>query len=137
GAFSGKDPTKVDRSATYAARHVAKNVVAAGLCDRCEIQIAYAIGVARPISVNVTTFGTGKVGDIEITEAVKKVFDLRPGAIIDRFKLRHLPGQNGGKFYRDVAAYGHFGRPDLDLPWEAVDCTEALKDALSQVAARA
>jgi S-adenosylmethionine synthetase len=132
GAFSGKDPTKVDRSAAYAARHVAKNIVAAGLASRCEVQIAYAIGVARPVSVNVTTFGTGKLADDEITELVLKDFDLRPAAIISRFDLTAMPRSRGGKFYQNVAAYGHFGRPDLDLPWERLDKVDALKQALTQ-----
>lgn len=114
GAFSGKDPTKVDRSAAYAARWVAKNIVAAGLAERCEIQIAYAIGVAHPVSIRVDTFGTGRIPDERIVELVKGVFDLRPGAIIRSLDLRR-------PIYRQVAAYGHFGRPDLDLPWERLD----------------
>lgn len=134
GSFSGKDPTKVDRSAAYATRHVAKNIVAAGLASRCEVQIAFAIGVARPVSVNVTTFGTGKVPDFEITKVVQKIFDLRPAAIISTFNLRNLPSKNNGKFYENVAAYGHFGRPDLDLPWEAVNKVKELKLALSESA---
>jgi S-adenosylmethionine synthetase len=136
GAFSGKDPTKVDRSAAYAARHAAKNIVAAGIAERCEIQIAYAIGVARPISINVTTFGTGKLSDEEITELVEKTFDLRPAAIIDRFQLRYLPKLRGGRFYRDVAAYGHFGRPDLELPWEELNYANQLKEALLKSSSR-
>ena len=123
GAFSGKDPTKVDRSAAYAARWVAKNVVAAGLADRCQVQLAYAIGVARPVSVRVDTFGTGTVSDEVLEAAVEKVFDLRPTAIINRLDLRR-------PIYRQVAAYGHFGRPELDLPWERIDMVEALKAAL-------
>ena len=123
GAFSGKDPTKVDRSAAYAARWVAKNVVAAGLADRCQIQLAYAIGVARPVSVRVDTFGTGTVSDSALEDAVEKVFDLRPTAIIKRLDLRR-------PIYRQVAAYGHFGRPELDLPWERTDMVDALKAAL-------
>lgn len=134
GAFSGKDPTKVDRSAAYAARHVAKNIVAAGLADRCEVQIAYAIGVARPVSVHVTTFGTGKLPDNKITDIVNATFDLRPAAIIKTFKLNELPKQNGGKFYKNVAAYGHFGRPDLNLPWEKLDRVEELKKSLAKSA---
>ncbi|HEY9676559.1 MAG TPA: methionine adenosyltransferase [Drouetiella sp.] len=134
GAFSGKDPTKVDRSAAYAARYVAKNIVGAGLADRAEVQVAYAIGVAKPVSVHVTTFGTGKVADDEITDAINRVFDLRPAAIINTFKLNELPKQRGGKFYRNVAAYGHFGRPDLDLPWEKLDRVEELKKALVKTA---
>jgi S-adenosylmethionine synthetase len=112
GAFSGKDPTKVDRSAAYAARWVAKNIVAAGLADRCEIQLAYAIGVARPLSIFVETFGTGRVSDETIVELVKKHFDLRPGAIIRDLKLRR-------PIYRKTAAYGHFGRDDIDAPWRS------------------
>ena len=133
GAFSGKDPTKVDRSAAYAARYVAKNVVAAGLASRCEVQLAYAIGVARPVSVHVTTFGTGKIADDEICELVKKHFDLRPAAIIANFDMRNLPKQSGGRFYQKVAAYGHFGRNDLDLPWERLDKAEALKQAKAKL----
>ncbi len=120
GAFSGKDPTKVDRSAAYAARYVAKNIVAAGLADRCEIQLAYAIGVAQPVSVMVDTFGTGKVSEERLVELIKKHFDLRPAAIIRDLDLRR-------PIYRQVAAYGHFGRHDLDLPWERTDKAEALK----------
>ena len=119
GAFSGKDPTKVDRSATYAARYVAKNLVAAGLADKCEIQIAYAIGVAEPVSVLVDTFGTGKVSDDKISDIVKKHFDLRPAAIIRDLDLRR-------PIYRQVASYGHFGRTDIDLPWERLDKAEEL-----------
>ncbi|QGG47976.1 methionine adenosyltransferase [Heliorestis convoluta] len=120
GAFSGKDPTKVDRSAAYAARHVAKNIVAAGLADRCEIQIAYAIGVAQPVSVMVDTFGTAKVDEAKIEEWVKEVFDLRPAGIIKALDLRR-------PIYRQTAAYGHFGRTDVDLPWERLDKVEDLK----------
>lgn len=119
GAFSGKDPTKVDRSAAYAARWAAKNVVAAGLAQRCEIQVAYAIGVARPLSVNVETFGTGSIPDEKIADLILRHFDLRPGAIIRDLKLRR-------PIYRQLAAYGHFGRDDLDLPWEHTDKAEAL-----------
>lgn len=126
GAFSGKDPTKVDRSAAYAARHVAKNVVAAGLAERCEVQIGYAIGVARPVSIYATSFGTSRLSDTELTEVVRKYFDLRPAAIVERFKLKELPRLNNGRFYRNLAAYGHFGRPDLNLPWEQLDVTEQL-----------
>ena len=125
GAFSGKDPTKVDRSAAYAARWVAKNVVAAGLADRCQVQLAYAIGVARPVSVLVDTFGTGKVSDEVLEQAVNQVFDLRPTAIINRLDLRR-------PIYRQTAAYGHFGRPELDLPWEKTDMTQALLDACNR-----
>ena len=120
GAFSGKDPTKVDRSATYAARYVAKNVVASGLADRCEIELAYAIGVAHPVSILVETFGTGKIADDKLTELVKKHFDLRPAAIIDNLDLRR-------PIYRQVAAYGHFGRTDIDIPWERTDKAELLR----------
>ncbi|MBK9143682.1 MAG: methionine adenosyltransferase [Candidatus Melainabacteria bacterium] len=134
GAFSGKDPTKVDRSAAYATRYVAKNIVGAGLADRCEVQIAYAIGVARPVSIHVTTFGTGKISDEAITELVKTQFDLRPAAIIETFQLRQLPGRaKDHRFYRNVAAYGHFGRPDLELPWEKLDRVADLKKSLAQV----
>ncbi len=122
GAFSGKDPTKVDRSAAYAVRHVAKNVVAAGLATRCEVQVAYAIGVAEPMSVLVETFGTATLPEERIAELVKAIFDLRPAAIIDRLTLRR-------PIYRQTAAYGHFGRPDLDLPWERLDKVEALRAA--------
>jgi len=132
GSFSGKDPTKVDRSAAYAVRYVAKNIVAAGLAARCELQVAYAIGVARPVSINVTTFGTGKLSDDEITKLVQKTFDLRPAAIIQHFDLQNLPAKNKGKFYEKVAAYGHFGRRDLALPWEATDRAEQLKGALAE-----
>ncbi|KLU64636.1 S-adenosylmethionine synthase [Desulfosporosinus acididurans] len=120
GAFSGKDPTKVDRSAAYAARYVAKNVVAAGFADRCEIQIAYAIGVARPVSVSIETFGTGKIPDEKIVELVMQTFDLRPAGIIKSLNLRR-------PIYRQTAAYGHFGRIDLDLPWERTDKADVLK----------
>ncbi|MEX1324068.1 MAG: methionine adenosyltransferase [Synechococcaceae cyanobacterium] len=121
GAFSGKDPTKVDRSAAYAARHVAKALVAAGLARRAEVQLSYAIGVARPVSILVQSFGTGTISDADLTALVQEHFDLRPGAIIERFGLRELPSQRGGRFYQDVAAYGHFGRSDLNLPWEDVE----------------
>ena len=127
GAFSGKDPTKVDRSAAYASRYVAKNVVASGLAEKCEIELAYAIGVAKPISIMVDTFGTGKISDDEISELVAKNFDLRPAAIIKNFDLRNLPAKNGGKFYQLLAAYGHMGRTDIDVPWEHTDKAEALK----------
>lgn len=127
GAFSGKDPTKVDRSAAYAARWVAKNVVAAGLADKCEIELAYAIGVAEPISVMVDTFDTGKCPDEEICCLIKQNFDLRPAAIINQFDLRGLPAKNGGKFYQRLAAYGHMGRTDFDVPWENTDKAEELR----------
>ena len=123
GAFSGKDPTKVDRSACYAARYLAKNVVAAGLADRCEIQVAYAIGVARPVSVLVDTFGTAKVDEEKIADALSRHFDLRPAAIIERFGLRR-------PIYSQLAAYGHMGREDLDAPWERRDLAEVLKAEL-------
>ena len=119
GAFSGKDPTKVDRSAAYAARWVAKNVVAAGLASRCQVQLAYAIGVAQPVSVRVDTFGTGKLSDEDLSDMVTAVFDLRPAAIIRDLDLRR-------PIYRQLAAYGHFGRDDLDLPWEKTDRVDAL-----------
>ena len=122
GAFSGKDPTKVDRSAAYAARWAAKNIVAAGLAERCEIQVAYAIGVAHPLSVNVETFGTGRISDDEIAELINQYFDLRPGAIIRDLGLRR-------PIYRQTAVYGHFGRDDLDLPWERTDKAEMLRSA--------
>ncbi|MAR52522.1 MAG: methionine adenosyltransferase [Propionibacteriaceae bacterium] len=120
GAFSGKDPTKVDRSAAYAARYVAKALVASGLTNRAEVQLSYAIGVAKPVSILVESFGSSNVSNAELTDLVQKHFDLRPGAIIEQFKLREMPSINGGRFYRDTAAYGHFGRPDLNLPWEEV-----------------
>jgi len=121
GAFSGKDPTKVDRSAAYAARYVAKNIVAAGLAKQCEVQLAYAIGVARPVSINVNTFGTGKVSDEVLVHLIEKHFDLRPAGIIKALDLRR-------PIYKQVAAYGHFGRNDLDLPWERTDKAEILKN---------
>lgn len=127
GAFSGKDPTKVDRSAAYAARYVAKNIVASGLAEKCEIELAYAIGVAEPISVLVDTFGTGKISDENLSELVSKNFDLRPQGIINKFDLRGLPAKNGGTFYQKIAAYGHFGRTDLDIPWEETDKIDILK----------
>jgi S-adenosylmethionine synthetase len=120
GAFSGKDPTKVDRSAAYAARYVAKNVVAAGLADKCEIQLAYAIGIARPVSVMVETFGTSKIAEDKIVELINKHFDLRPAGIIKSLDLRR-------PIYRQTAAYGHFGRTDVDLPWERTDKAELLR----------
>ena len=120
GAFSGKDPTKVDRSAAYAARYVAKNLVAAGIADKCEIQLAYAIGVARPVSILVETFGTGKISDDKIVELVRKNFELRPAGIIDMLDLRR-------PIYKQTAAYGHFGRTDIDLPWEHTDKADSLR----------
>jgi S-adenosylmethionine synthetase len=122
GAFSGKDPTKVDRSAAYAARYVAKNVVAAGLAERFEVQISYAIGVARPLSISVETFGTGKINDETLGRLVAEHFDLRPGAIIRDLDLRQ-------PIYRATAAYGHFGRDDIDVPWERTDKAETLRAA--------
>jgi S-adenosylmethionine synthetase len=120
GAFSGKDPTKVDRSAAYAARYVAKNIVASGLADKCEVQLAYAIGVARPVSISIDTFGTGKVSEEKLVELVRKHFDLRPAGIIKMLDLRR-------PIYKQTAAYGHFGRTDIDLPWERTDKAEILK----------
>jgi S-adenosylmethionine synthetase len=120
GAFSGKDPTKVDRSGAYAARYVAKNIVAAGLADKCEVQVAYAIGVSQPVSIRVDTFGTGKVDEGRLTELVRAHFDLRPAGIIRSLDLRR-------PIYRQTAAYGHFGREDLDLPWERTDKAEQLR----------
>ena len=125
GAFSGKDPTKVDRSAAYMARYAAKNIVAAGLAEKCEIQIAYAIGVARPLSVFVNTFGTGKAADDAIARAVCKVIDLRPAAIIEKLDLRR-------PIYKALAAYGHFGREELGVSWEKTDCAEALAAAVAE-----
>lgn len=129
GAFSGKDPTKVDRSAAYACRYAAKNIVAAGLADKCEVQLSYAIGVARPVSILVETFGTGKVDEEILLELVNNYFELRPAGIIQTFNLRGLPAERGGRFYQDTAAYGHFGRTDLILPWEETDKAEILREA--------
>ena len=120
GAFSGKDPTKVDRSAAYAARYVAKNIVAAGLADKCEVQIAYAIGVANPVSICIDTFGTSKIDEEMIQELVKKYFDLRPAGIIEMLDLLKPR-------YRETAAYGHFGRMDTDFPWERIDKADLLR----------
>ena len=125
GCFSGKDPTKVDRSAAYAARWVAKNIVAAGLARKCQVQLAYAIGVAKPVSIMVDTFGTGKVADEKIEQAVEKVFDLTPAAIIRELDLRK-------PIYRQLAAYGHMGREDLGVKWENTDRAEALKAAIAE-----
>ena len=125
GAFSGKDPTKVDRSAAYAARYVAKNVVAAGFASRCEVQLAYAIGVAEPVSIMVDTFGTGKVDEAKLEAAIEKVFDLRPAAIIKDLELRR-------PIYRKLAAYGHMGREDLGVRWEDTDKVDALRAALAE-----
>ncbi|MEB3105282.1 MAG: methionine adenosyltransferase, partial [Cyanobacteriota bacterium] len=139
GAFSGKDPSKVDRSAADAARYVAKALVAAGLAQKAEVQLSYAIGVARPVSILVESFGTGAISDADLTALVQEHFDLRPGAIIETFNLRGLPQERGGRFYQDVAAYGHFGRSDLNLPWENVSAiAETLRQATAaQVAAAA
>jgi S-adenosylmethionine synthetase len=123
GAFSGKDPSKVDRSAAYAMRWVAKNVVAAGLARRCEVQVAYAIGQAKPVSLYVETFGTARVAEAEIERVVREVFDLRPLAIINDLDLK-------APIYRELAAYGHFGRADLDTPWERLDRVDALRAAI-------
>jgi len=126
GAFSGKDPTKVDRSGAYAARYVAKNIVAAGLADKCEVQVAYAIGVAQPVSISVDTFGTGKISEEELVKLIRKHFDLRPAGIIKQLDLRR-------PIYKQTAAYGHFGRNDLDVPWERTDKAEALKQDAAQL----
>ncbi|MCD8142507.1 MAG: methionine adenosyltransferase domain-containing protein, partial [Clostridiales bacterium] len=123
GAFSGKDPTKVDRSAAYMARYVAKNLVASGLCDKCQLQLAYAIGVAHPVSVLVDSMGTGIVSDEKLADLVRRVFDLRPASIIRTLDLRR-------PIYEQTAAYGHFGRPELDLPWERLDRVEELQACL-------
>ena len=120
GAFSGKDPTKVDRSASYAARYIAKNLVAAGIAEKCEVELAYAIGVAQPVSINVETFNTGKIEESRIIELIKNHFDLRPAAIIKELDLRR-------PIYKQIAAYGHFGRTDIDLPWERTDKAEILR----------
>ncbi len=126
GCFSGKDPTKVDRSAAYAARYVAKNIVASSLAKKCEIELAYAIGVAKPVSVSINTYGTGKVSDEKLAKAVTKVFDLRPAAIIDMLDLRR-------PIYKQTSAYGHMGRTDIDLPWEKTDKTRELLDAVNSI----
>lgn len=130
GAFSGKDPTKVDRSAAYACRYVAKNIVAAGLAEKCEVQLSYAIGVARPVSLLIETFGTAKVDEQKLLQVVQDNFELRPAGLIQAFNLQNLPAERGGRFFQDVAAYGHLGRTDLDLPWEKTDKVQLLKDAL-------
>ena len=127
GAFSGKDPTKVDRSAAYAARYVAKNIVAAGLADKVEVQLAYAIGVARPVSISIDTFGTGKVSEDVLIELVRKNFDLRPAGIIKMLDLRR-------PIYKQTAAYGHFGRTDVDLPWERTDKAEEFRKQALELA---
>ncbi len=131
GAFSGKDPTKVDRSAAYACRYMAKNIVAAGLAKKCEVQVSYAIGVARPVSIMVETFGTGTVNEEKLLDFVQEHFELRPAGIIQTFNLCQLPAERGGRFYQDIAAYGHFGRTDLDLPWEKIDKAALLKEAFA------
>jgi S-adenosylmethionine synthetase len=136
GAFSGKDPTKVDRSAAYAARYVAKNIVAAGLARKCEVQLSYAIGVAKPVSVLIDTFGTGKVDEERLLETVQRHFELRPAGIIKAFNLQSMPKTRNGRFYQEVASYGHFGRPDLDLPWERTDKAELLKEELAGATAK-
>jgi S-adenosylmethionine synthetase len=123
GAFSGKDATKVDRSASYAARYIAKNIVAAGYAHKVEIQLAYAIGVAQPVSISVDTFGTGTVSEAKLTEAIRKIFDLRPAGIIEMLDLKR-------PIYKQTAAYGHFGRTDIDLPWEHTDKIDELKAVL-------
>jgi S-adenosylmethionine synthetase len=128
GAFSGKDPTKVDRSASYACRYVASNIVAAGLAEKCEVQVSYAIGVAKPTSIFVETFGTAKIDETKLLKIVQEHFELRPAGIIQTFNLRDLPRERGGRFYQDVAAYGHFGRSDLDLPWEKTNKAAQLKE---------
>ena len=133
GAFSGKDPTKVDRSAAYACRYVAKNIVAAGLAEKCEVQLSYAIGVARPVSIMIETFGTGKVDEQTLLELVQKHFELRPAGIIQAFNLRKLPSERGGRFYQDIAAYGHFGRIDLELPWENTDKAQILRQEIAEL----
>lgn len=130
GAFSGKDPTKVDRSAAYACRYVAKNIVAAGLAEKCEVQLSYAIGVARPVSLLIETFGTAKVDEQKLLQVVQDNFELRPAGMIQTFNLQNLPAERGGRFFQEVAAYGHLGRTDLDLPWEKTDKVQLLKDAL-------
>ncbi len=135
GAFSGKDPTKVDRSASYACRYVAKNIVAAGLARKCEVQLSYAIGVAKPVSIFVETFGTATISEDKLLELVTANFDLRPAGIIQMLELTSLPAQRNGRFYQDVAAYGHFGRTDIDLPWERVDKADLLKQAVDETLA--
>ena len=133
GAFSGKDPTKVDRSAAYAARWVAKNIVASNLAEKCEIELANAIGMAKPVSVHIDTFETGIMPDEKLSEIIYKNIDLSPSAIIKRFKLRELPALNGGKFYQKLAAYGHMGRNDFFVPWEETDLTDTLKKLAGEI----
>ncbi|NQY78782.1 MAG: methionine adenosyltransferase [Candidatus Caenarcaniphilales bacterium] len=130
GAFSGKDPTKVDRSAAYAARHAAKNIVAAGLAEQCEIQLSYAIGVAKPTSIYVNTFTTSEHSDEKLVQIIEQVFDFRPKKIIENFDLLWMPAKRNGRFYQETAKYGHFGRDDLDLPWERLDKVDEIKKAL-------
>jgi S-adenosylmethionine synthetase len=125
--LSGKDPSRIDRIGAYAARYAAKNVVAAGLATSCEVQLSYSIGFSRPVSIQVETFGTGKVSDQTIADRVEKHFDFRPAGIIRQFNLRHLPAQIKGGFYRKLAAYGHVGRMDIGLPWELTDKAPLLK----------
>ncbi len=129
GAFSGKDPTKVDRSAAYAARHAAKNIVAAGLAEQCEIQLSYAIGVAKPTSIYVNTFTTSEHSDEKLVQIIEQVFDFRPKKIIENFDLLWMPAKRNGRFYQETAKYGHFGRDDLDLPWERLDKVDEIKKA--------
>lgn len=133
GAFSGKDPTKVDRSAAYAARYVSKNIVAAGLAERCELQISYAIGVARPVSIYVESFGTSPYSNAQLADVVQQLFDLRPAAIIETFRMRSLPSEFEGQFYQRLAAYGHIGRTDFEVPWEQTDKVDALKAAVASL----
>lgn len=136
GAFSGKDPTKVDRSAAYAARWVAKNIVKAGLAEKCEIELAYAIGKSKPVSILVDTFNTGRIPDEELAQIVSETFDLRPAAIIKQFDLRNLPLKNNGKFYQKLAAYGHVGREDFYIPWEETQMADTLAQKASAVFAK-
>ena len=136
GAFSGKDPTKVDRSAAYAARWVAKNIVKAGLAEKCEIELAYAIGKSKPVSILVDTFNTGRIPDEELAQIVSETFDLRPAAIIKQFDLRNLPLKNNGKFYQKLAAYGHVGREDFYIPWEETQMADILAQKASAVFAK-
>lgn len=125
-ALSGKDPARIDRIAAYAARHAAKNVVAAGLADECEVQLSYTLGLSRPVSIEVDSFSAGALPDEEIGRRIRQAFDFRPAAIIARMGLRHLPSARGGRFYQELAAYGHMGRTDLEVPWEALDAVDAL-----------
>ena len=136
GAFSGKDPTKVDRSAAYAARWVAKNIVKAGLAKKCEIELAYAIGKSQPVSVLVDTFDTGRIDDETLSKIVSETFDLRPAAIIKQFDLRNLPAKNGGKFYQKLAAYGHVGREDFEIPWEKTQMADILAQKAASFSAK-